>query len=231
MNVLIITAARISILKGRYSYRVLFPKRCEQNKLSTRFNLDRLREQMKFIIEVDKLKTILRRNYIADGSKLENDAEHSWFFSLAALVLGEHSNNRIDVGKVIRMAIIHDIVEVYAGDTFIYDDKGRETQKEREQAASQKIFGILPSDQEKYFLDLWNEFEDGITDESKFAKSIDRLAAVILNINSNGKSWRENKVEFEKVYRINQKIDEGSSVLWSYVRELLESCRDRGLFY
>lgn len=193
--------------------------------------MDRLKQQMDFIIQVDKLKTIIRRNYIADGSKLENDAEHSWFFSLAALVLSEYSNGKIDAGRVIRMAIIHDIVEVYAGDTFIYDEKGRETQKEREQAASLKIFGILPSDQQKYFLDLWNEFEDGITDESKFAKSIDRLSAVILNINSNGKSWSENKVEFEKVYRINQKIDEGSSALWSYVRQLLESCRDRGLFY
>ncbi len=193
--------------------------------------MERLLKQIEFLVEVDKLKTILRRNYISDGSKRENDAEHSWFFSLAALVLSEHSNDKIDIHKVVKMAIIHDIVEVYAGDTFLYDEKGRKDQKERETAASEKIFGMLPEDQKENFIGLWNEFEEGASNEAKFAKSIDRLSAVLLNLMSGGKGWKENGVEFERVFEMNSKIAGGSEELWRYVREMLEKNKNSGMFY
>ena len=184
--------------------------------------MERLLKQIDFLIEIDKLKTILRRNYISDGSKRENDAEHSWFFSIAAIVLSEHSNSNIDINKVVKMAIIHDIVEVYAGDTFIYDEEAKKNQKEKEKIASEKIFGLLPEDQKRYFLDLWNEFEENVSNESKFAKSIDRIAASILNLKSGGKAWIENNVDYKRVYEINSKIAEGSSDLWDYIKGMLE---------
>lgn len=191
--------------------------------------MERLLKQIDFLIEADKLKNILRRNYISDGSKRENDAEHSWYFSLAAMILSEYSNNKIDIQKIIKMAIIHDIVEIYAGDTFIYDEKAKESQKEREKIAFKKIFGLLPEDQKEYFRELWNEFEENISNESKFAKSIDRIVAVLLNLKSNGKAWKENKIEYSQVYEINNKIAEGSSKLWLYIKEMLNE--NKGLFY
>jgi putative hydrolases of HD superfamily len=193
--------------------------------------MERLLKQIDFLVEADKLKNILRRNYISDGSKRENDAEHSWYFSLAAMILSEYSNNTIDIQKVIKMAIIHDIVEVYAGDTFIYDEKAKETQKEREQIASEKIFGLLPEDQKIHYLELWNEFEENTTNESKFAKSIDRIVAVLLNLKSNGTAWKEHKIEYSRVYEINSKIAEGSSTLWLYIKAMLDKNKDSGLFY
>jgi putative hydrolase of HD superfamily len=193
--------------------------------------MERLLKQIDFIIEADKLKKILRRNYISDGSKRENDAEHSWYFSLTAMILSEYSNNEIDIQKVIKMSIIHDIVEIYAGDTFIYDEKAKESQKERERIASEKIFGLLPEDQNIYYLELWNEFEENITNESKYARSIDRIVAVLLNLNSNGKAWKEHKIDYSQVYEISSKISDGSSTLWLYIKEMLEENKGRGLFY
>jgi putative hydrolase of HD superfamily len=193
--------------------------------------MDRLLKQIEFIIEADKLKNILRRNYISDGSKRENDAEHSWYFSLVAMILSEYSNNTIDIQKVIKMSIIHDIVEIYAGDTFIYDEKAKESQKERERIASEKIFGLLPEDQKIYYLELWNEFENNVTSEAKFAKSIDRIVAVLLNIKSNGRAWKEHKIDFSQVYEISSKIADGSSKLWLYIEEILTINKGRGLFY
>jgi len=190
--------------------------------------MEKLLKQIDFLIEIDKLKTILRRNYISDGSKRENDAEHSWYFSIAALIFAEYSNYKIDIQKVIKMAIIHDIVEVYAGDTFVYDDDAKKNQKEREKIASEKIFGILPEDQKKQLLELWNDFEDGITNESKYAKSIDRFVAELLNLKSNGKTWFENNLEYSKVYAMNKEIENGSSTLWLYMKEMLE--KNKGLF-
>jgi putative hydrolase of HD superfamily len=193
--------------------------------------MDRLLKQIEFIIEADKLKNILRRNYISDGSKRENDAEHSWYFSLVAMILSEYSNNTIDIQKVIKMSIIHDIIEIYAGDTFIYDEKAKESQKERERIASEKIFGLLPEDQKIYYLELWNEFENNVTNEAKFAKSIDRIVAVLLNIKSNGRAWKEHKIDFSQVYEISSKIADGSSKLWLYIEEMLTINKGRGMFY
>jgi len=193
--------------------------------------MERLFKQLDFIIEADKLKNIIRRNYISDGSKRENDAEHSWYFVLTAMILSEYANNEIDVHKVLKMSIIHDLVEIYAGDTFIYDEQGKESQKERERIASEKIFGLLPEDQKIYYLELWNEFENNITNESKFARSIDRIVPVLLNMKSNGIGWKENKIGYAQVYEISSRIAGGSSRLWHCIKEKLEENKDKGLFY
>jgi putative hydrolase of HD superfamily len=193
--------------------------------------MERLLQQMEFLIEADKLKNIVRRNYISDGSKRENDAEHSWYFALAAMILAEYANNEVDIQKVIKMSIIHDLVEIYAGDTFIYDEKGKESQQERDQIASEKIFGLLPEDQKKYYRELWNEFEGNSTNESKFARAIDRIVPILLNMKSSGLGWKENKVGYTQVFEVSSRIAHGSSTLWHYIKEMLEENKDTGLFY
>jgi putative hydrolase of HD superfamily len=171
--------------------------------------MHRLQSQMEFLLEADKLKRILRRNHLSDASRLENDAEHSWYFALAALVLAEHSRDPIDLGKVLRMALIHDIVEIDAGDTFIYDSAASQGQGEREERAATRLYGLLPEDQAATLIELWREFERAETAEARFAKAIDRLAAVILNYASEGKTWRQHHVTKDKVIGVNQRIAAG----------------------
>ena len=193
--------------------------------------MERLLQQIDFLIEADKLKNIFRRNYVSDGSRRENDAEHSWYFALAAMILSEYSNLEIDIQKVIVMAIIHDLVEIYAGDTFIYDEQAKVGQQEREKIASEKIFGLLPEDQKNHFLTLWNEFEEKSTPESKFARSIDRIVALLLNLKSNGKTWKEHQIDYSQIYSINSTIADGSSTLWSYMKEQLDGNKGKEVFY
>lgn len=193
--------------------------------------MERLIQQIDFLIKADKLKNILRRNYVSDGARRENDAEHSWYFALAAMILAEYSNDAIDIQKVIAMAIIHDLVEIYAGDTFIYDEQAKVGQQEREKIASEKIFGLLPEDQKNHFLTLWNEFEEKSTPESKFARSIDRIVALLLNLKSNGKTWKEHQIDYSQIYAINSTIADGSSTLWSYIKEQLDENKGEGVFY
>jgi putative hydrolase of HD superfamily len=191
----------------------------------------RIKKQIEFLIEIDRLKTIYRRNYISDGTKRENDAEHSWYFAVAALLLSEYSNKEIDVQRVIQMALVHDIVEIDAGDTFIYDEAAKEHQKEKEEKAAARIFGMLPDDQRKYFTDLWNEFEENRTDESRYARSIDRLVAILLNNRSNGKAWKEHGIRHARVYEVNKRIAEGSLELWSLVEEIINRSVEEGILY
>jgi putative hydrolase of HD superfamily len=193
--------------------------------------MERLLQQIDFLIEADKLKNIIRRNYVSDGSRRENDAEHSWYFALAAMILSEYSNDAIDIQKVIAMAIIHDLVEIYAGDTFIYDEQAKVDQQEREKIASEKIFGLLSEDQKNHFLKLWNEFEEKSTPESKFARSIDRIVALLLNFKSNGKTWKEHQIDYSQIYAINSTIADGSSTLWSYIKEQLDENKGKEVFY
>ncbi len=192
--------------------------------------MDRLMQQMNFLMEADKLKTIVRRNYLADGSRRENDAEHSWYFSLAAMILVEYANQPVDIQKIVRMAILHDLVEIYAGDTFIYDEEAKKSQSDREQKAAEKIFGLLPEDQRKTFYDIWNEFENNATNEAKFARSIDRIVAALLNLQSGGKAWKEHHISYERVHDICSTIANGSSDLWSYMEQHLKQNRDKGMF-
>lgn len=190
--------------------------------------MERIDKQIDFLLEIDRLKSVYRRNYISDGTKRENDAEHSWYFAMAALLLSEYSNLKIDVNKVIRMALIHDIVEIDAGDTFIYDEIAKKRQKEREAKAAERIFSILPDDQKDYYSALWSEFEDNMTEESRFARAIDRVVAILLNYKSDGKAWKENKIAYSQVYEINKRIAEGSVKIWSLVEDIIKRAAAEG---
>jgi len=190
--------------------------------------MERLQRQIQFLLEIDKLKTVFRRNRLADGSRTENDAEHSWYFAVAALVLSETAAAEIDLPRVLRMALIHDIVEIDAGDTFIYDEAAKQGQAAREERAARRIFGLLPEDQATELLALWHEFEESRTPESRYARAIDRLSAVILNHASGGKSWKQHGVSKAQVLAVNQAIEAGSPALWDYVSDLIEDAARRG---
>ncbi|MDQ8185074.1 HD domain-containing protein [Pelagicoccus sp. SDUM812002] len=191
---------------------------------------DRLSQQMAFIIEADKLKNIFRQSYISDESRRENDAEHSWHLSLMAITLYEHANDPdLDLLKILRMVIIHDIVEIDAGDTYIYDEVHKRDQEEREQRAADRLFGLLPDDQAQSFRSVWDEFEAGATPEARFAKAIDRLHPMLLNYLADGKTWSKHGVVASQVRDINQKIGDGSDTLWEYAQGLIEKAIDEGM--
>ncbi len=190
---------------------------------------DRLARQMAFIIEADKLKNIFRQSYISDQSRRENDAEHSWHLALMAITLYEHANDpKLDLLKILRMVITHDIVEIDAGDTYIYDEAHKLDQAEREQKAADRLFGLLPPDQESEFRSTWDEFEDGQTPEARFAKAIDRLHPMLLNYLAGGKTWTKHGVVASQVQAINQKIGEGSDTLWDYAQDLIQKAIAEG---
>jgi len=190
---------------------------------------ERLQKQIRFIQEVDKLKNIFRQSRIHDGSRRENDAEHSWHLALMALLLGEYSKDSgIDMLKVVKMCIIHDLVEIYAGDTFCYDAKANEDKLEREKAAAEKIFGFLPQDQGEELKALWEEFDAMETPEAKYAASMDRLQPVLLNYMNKGGTWQEHNVKKDQVIRRNQHIKDGAPKLWEFVSELLDDAVEKG---
>jgi putative hydrolase of HD superfamily len=190
--------------------------------------VERLAAQVGFLLEVDRLKSVLRRGYVADGSRRENTAEHSWTLALMALVLAEHAAEPVDTATVVRMVVIHDIVEVDAGDTYIYDQAGRAGEIEREQRAAERLFGLLPADQGAELRSLWDEFEAGTSPEARFARSLDRFAGFLLNHASGGRSWRENGVRADMVHEVNQAIEVGSPTLWDEVRLRLADAQARG---
>ena len=184
--------------------------------------MERLQKQMEFIVEVDKVKQIIRQTYLADASRKEDDAEHSWHLALMAVLLKEYSNEEIDLAKVIPMVLIHDLVENDAGDTYAYDDAGAETKEDREAKAADRIFGLLPADQGKYFRELWNEFEAYETAEAKFAHVLDNCQPLLLNDASNGRSWAEHGVHKSQIYRRNEHTSEGSVEIWKYMQKLID---------
>lgn len=178
---------------------------------------------MAFIIEADKLKSVFRQSYLSDGSRKENDAEHSWHLSLMAIILIEHANDPdLDLLRILRMVVLHDIVEIDAGDTYIYDEEGKKDQVAREQAAADRLFSLLPSDQAAAFRAIWDEFEAAESKEARFAKAIDRLHPMLLNYLAAGRTWREHGVDATQVRAINQKIGYGSETLWDYAQTLIE---------
>lgn len=190
---------------------------------------ERLQKQIRFIQEVDKLKNIFRQSKIHDGSRRENDAEHSWHLALMAILLGEYSKDSgIDMLKVVKMCIIHDLVEIYAGDTFCYDAKANEDKLEREKAAAEKIFGLLPKDQGDELKALWEEFDAMETPEAKYAASMDRVQPVLLNYMNKGGTWQEHNVKKEQVIRRNQHIKDGAPKLWEFISELLDDAVEKG---
>lgn len=180
-----------------------------------------MQQQLDFLAEIDRLKTVLRRNTLADRSRRENAAEHSWHVSLFALILAEHANARVDVNHVVKMLLVHDLVEIDAGDTFCYDPAARIGQGERERAAADRLFARLPADQAQVFRRLWEEFEAGATPEAKFAQAVDRLQAVLLNHRTRGGTWKEFQVPREAIERRIGPIKDGSATLWEVAETLL----------
>lgn len=189
----------------------------------------RLSQQIEFILEVDKLKQILRQTLKTTDKQRENDAEHSWHLSLMVLVLAEHANvPDLDVMKVLGMVIVHDLVEIDAGDTFAYDEVGMLDKAEREEKAADRIFALLPDDQETHFRALWDEFEACITPEARFAAALDRLQPVLLNINTAGHAWNHHGIRHNQVLARNQHIGEGSEALWNFAKKEIQGAVDRG---
>ncbi len=190
----------------------------------------RLEQQIQFILEADRLKNIFRQSYVISDRRRENDAEHSWHLALMTLLLSEHfEGEKIDLLRVLKMVIIHDIVEIDAGDTFIYDSKkNHETQAIREREAADRLFGLLPSDQADEFHKLFNEFEAKKTPEACFAAAIDRLQPLLLNFNTEGVAWKRHGITYSQVVERNQHIQNASSALWNYARKLLEEAVAKG---
>ncbi|MCI6534802.1 HD domain-containing protein [Bariatricus sp. SGI.161] len=178
--------------------------------------MDRLEQQFEFIREIDKEKFIGRQTYLSDGKRKENDAEHAWHMAIMTILLSEYANEEIDVLKTVTMLLIHDIVEIDAGDTYAYDEEAKKTQKEREQKAAERIFGLLPPDQGEKFKKIWEEFEARETKEARFARTMDNLQPVMLNDATDGKAWVEHGVHLEQIMKRNQNTAEGSETLWEY---------------
>lgn len=190
--------------------------------------MDRLEQQMNFIMEVDKLKTIFRQNYITGGTRKENDAEHSWHLAMMAYILGEHSNEEVDVLKTIGMLLIHDLVEIDAGDTYAFDSNGSVDKFDREKRAAERVFSILPEDQGQKLMDLWLEFEAQDTPESKFANAIDKIQPVLLHKITDGKSWKEHNVSLSQIEKRQAKTPEASTKIWEYTKEIIDEHVKKG---
>lgn len=188
-----------------------------------------LLKQIEFIKEVDKLKYILRKTKLLNSDRNENDAEHSWHLALMAVVLAGHANFPIDLLRVIKMLLIHDIVEIDAGDTFIYDTQKNHSNTEEERKAANRIFGLLPDDQARELIEIWEEFEEGQTNEAKFARAMDRLEPLLQNTSNNGGTWNEFGVNYEKVYHKKQVIQHGSDSIWQYAEQLINESVEKGI--
>ncbi len=188
-----------------------------------------LLQQINFIKEIDKIKYIQRKTKLFNSDRNENDAEHSWHLAMMTIVLAEHSDVPIDILKVLKMVLIHDIVEIDAGDTFIYDSDKDHTNTDEERKAANRIFGMLPKEQADELISIWEEFERGETSEAKFAKSMDRFEPLLQNVSNNGGTWTEFGVTYNKVYEKKKEIKEGSSSLWSYAENLINQSVEKGI--
>lgn len=207
-------------------------------------DLNRLEAQLAFLMEADKLKNIYRQTYtrvddlppMPDGNNItkpfprkENDAEHSFSLALFTTILAEYSNEPIDVLKTMKMVLVHDIVEIDAGDTYCYDDEGNTTKADREQRAAGRLFGLLPKEQEEEFRSLWEEFEERQTPEAKFAAVMDRIQPLLLNLSRDGISWQEHGIHLHQVQGRNKLVAEGSQSLSDYIFTLLDDANKRGI--
>lgn len=208
---------------------------------------ERLKKQLEFLLTLDKLKNVYRQTYILcddlpQGSKefddnfkekkplprRENDAEHSFSLAIAAAVLAEYSNEPVDVAKVMKMVLVHDAVEIYAGDTYCYDDEGAKTKEAREKAAAEKIFGTLPKEQAAEYRALWDEFERNDTPEARFSNAMDRIQPLLLNYSREGYSWKEHGVNSSQVRKRFDKVKDGSAELGRMVDDLLDKAIENG---
>lgn len=189
---------------------------------------DRLERQLDFILEIDRLKSVLRQTPLADGSRLENSAEHSWHLALMAVLLAEYADAPVDLLRVIKMILVHDLVEIDAGDTYCYDEQACRDKARRERAAADRIFRLLPAGQREEIRLLWEEFERRLTPEARFANALDRLQPALLNFQTRGRAWRSHGVKLEQVQRRMAPIADASTRLWAHVRTMLEEAADRG---
>lgn len=212
------------IKKKRY-----FHQSTQYSKQNKTMQTDNLLQQINFIKEIDKLKFIQRKTKLFNSDRNENDAEHSWHLAMMTIVLAEHSNVPIDILKVLKMVLIHDIVEIDAGDVFIYDTENNHSNTEEERKAANRIFGMLPKKQADELISVWEEFESGLTDEAKFAKSMDRFEPLLQNTSNNGGTWEEFGVKYDMVIEKKKSISEGSSSIWSYAENLINESVEKGI--
>lgn len=190
---------------------------------------DQLLQQINFIKEIDKIKYIQRKTKLFHSDRPENDAEHSWHLAMMTIVLAEHSDVPVDVLKVLKMVLIHDIVEIDAGDTFIYDTQKSHSNTENELIAAKRIFGLLPDEQANELIAIWQEFEAGETPEARFAKAMDRIEPLLQNTSNNGGTWREFDVDYSKVFEKKKVIAQGSATLWKFAENLLNESVEKGI--
>ena len=183
---------------------------------------DRMREQIEFALLMDKQKNIFRQNHLADNSRRENDAEHAWHMAVMAYLFREYANEDIDISKVTLMCLIHDVVEIEAGDTYAYDEEAKKSQREREDIAKKHIFGMLPSDQGRELEALFDEFEAQETAEARFAKAMDNLQPVLLHEANGGEDWKEHEVTKEQIMRRQEKTRHGSEELFEVIKDIID---------
>jgi len=190
---------------------------------------ERLEKQLAFIVEADKLKNVLRQNVVIGTTRNENSAEHSWHLALMALLLSEYAREKgLDLFRVVKMVLIHDLVEIDAGDTFCYDEAAHEDKEERELAAARRIFNLLPEDQAREMWDLWREFEEQKTPEARFANSLDRFQPLLLNHHTRAHTWTKPGVTREKVLKRNSIIAANAPELWEYAQRVIDQAREEG---
>ena len=187
----------------------------------------RFDQQIRFILEIDKLKSIIRQSYLLAGTRKENSAEHSWHVALMAMLLAEYAEQSVDLLRVLKMLLIHDIIEIDAGDTYCYDEAGILNQSSRENTAAERLFGLLPEDQKVELRELWGEFEAQSTPEAKFAATIDRLMPLFHNYHTEGRSWREHGIKKHQVSVRNEAMKDGSLPLWEYAMSLIDDAVDK----
>lgn len=188
----------------------------------------RLQKQLEFCLKLDEAKNILRQTHLSQHGRRENDAEHAWHMAVMAYVLRDYANEPVDVGKLLIMCLIHDIVEIEAGDTYAYDEAGKKTQAEREAAARDKLFGMLPADQAAELAGLFDEFDEGKSPEARFANAMDNLQPLILNHSNGGKDWIDHQVTYDQVFQRQSRTEAGSKVLFDYTQQVLDDHAKRG---
>lgn len=189
---------------------------------------ERLKKQLDFALEIDKEKNILRQTHLSGHGRNENDAEHAWHMAIMAYLLREYSNEPVDVTRVMLMCLIHDVVEIDAGDTYAYDEEGKKTQKAREEAAKERIYSLLPEDQKEELAAIFDEFEESKTPESKFAHAMDNLQPLMLNNSNDGGDWREHGVSAKQVYGRQSRTKEGSEKLYEVTDQIIKKHREKG---
>ena len=190
---------------------------------------ERFEKQLGFLVEVDKMKSVLRQTLLADKSRQENDAEHSWHFALMAMILYEYADRtKVDLARVLKMALVHDLIEIYAGDTFAYDDIGNESKEEREALAAKKLFSMLPQDQCCETRSLWLEFDQMETMDAKYAAAIDRLQPFINNYMTEGYTWKLGNVTSDKVHKRMDMVRIATPDLWPFVIKVIDESIDKG---